>query len=291
MNTIITPTPVCRPALPMDKPQMLELTKRIWDGEDYLPYVWDEWLADSEGVLAVTELAGQIVGIGKLTRLTSDQWWLEGLRTHPDFEGRGLASHLTDYLLAAWQHAGGNVIRLTTASFRVPVHRLSEKRGFVKIGEYSFFRANSLAESTAHFQLIQLDEILAANELAQQSTSRTMFGRFSDLGWRWAETCLPLLETAIQTGKAWWWQEKCGVLTWWEDNEENDTKPCLSLLACEPHSLPDFLIDARRLAANKGYTQIAWNAPLTAGVIEALQLSGFRRTWEDSLYLYEKKAP
>jgi GNAT superfamily N-acetyltransferase len=275
----------------MDKPQMLALTARIWDGEDYLPSVWDEWMAETEGVLAVTELAGQIVGIGKLTRLTAEQWWLEGLRTHPDFEGRGLASHTTDYLLAAWQKAGGSIIRLTTASFRIPVHRLSEKRGFVKTGEYSFFRADALAEPIANFQPIASGDVQAAYELVQQSSSQEVTGRFMDVGWRWAEPCPSLLEAAIQAGSAWWWGERRGVLTWWEDHEDGDHKPCISLAACETVNLPALLTDARRLAASQGYAQIAWNAPLQAGVLDALQRSGFRRTWEDALYLYEKKAP
>jgi GNAT superfamily N-acetyltransferase len=287
MTFAIQPLPVCRPALPLDKPAMLELTARIWDGEDYLPSVWDDWLAEPAGVLAVTELAGRLVGIGKLTRLTAEQWWLEGLRTHPDFEGRGLASHLADYLLAAWQKAGGRVLRLATASFRVPVHRLSEKRGFVKVGECSFFRADGLAEAVANFQPIQLAETPAALALAQANPIMD----FMDILWRWAMPCLPLLEAAIQVQCAWWWQGRRGLLTWWVDDSEGEIKPCLSLLACEANALPHLLADARRLAASLGFAQIAWNAPLRANVLDALALAGFRRTWEDGLYLYEKQAP
>lgn len=40
-----------------------------------------------------------VVGLSKITRIDADQWWLEGLRVHPDFQGRGVASHLQDDLL------------------------------------------------------------------------------------------------------------------------------------------------------------------------------------------------
>jgi hypothetical protein len=46
-------TLVCRPALPKDTPDVIELTRTIWGGEDYVPVVWAEWLEDYEGTLAV----------------------------------------------------------------------------------------------------------------------------------------------------------------------------------------------------------------------------------------------
>ena len=41
---------VCRPALPMDTPDVIELTRRIWEGEDYVPHVWAEGLQDPDGM-------------------------------------------------------------------------------------------------------------------------------------------------------------------------------------------------------------------------------------------------
>ncbi len=33
---------VCRPALPKDPPDVMELTRNIWEGDDYVPHVTDE---------------------------------------------------------------------------------------------------------------------------------------------------------------------------------------------------------------------------------------------------------
>ena len=46
---------VCRPALPLDTPGMLLISRQIWEGDDYVPKVWSEWLFDPEGLLAVAE--------------------------------------------------------------------------------------------------------------------------------------------------------------------------------------------------------------------------------------------
>ena len=49
-------TVVCRPALAKDTEEVMELCSHIWDGGDYIPQVWDEWLADPDGLLGVAEL-------------------------------------------------------------------------------------------------------------------------------------------------------------------------------------------------------------------------------------------
>src|SRR5690242_14867206 len=61
-----SPQVVCRPALPSDAPAVLEFTKFIWGGHDYIKYVWDDWLADPHGILAVAEYAGRAVALGKV---------------------------------------------------------------------------------------------------------------------------------------------------------------------------------------------------------------------------------
>jgi len=60
---------VCRPALPKDTAGALALTSRIWDGHDYVPYLWQEWLDDQQGMLAVAEYAGRVVGIARMSSI------------------------------------------------------------------------------------------------------------------------------------------------------------------------------------------------------------------------------
>jgi len=90
----------CRPALPSDTADVLELTSTIWEGQDNIPEVWENWLSDSTGLLAVAEYQGRVLGLSKLTRLSESDWWLDGLRVHPDFEGRGVASSMHDFLFS-----------------------------------------------------------------------------------------------------------------------------------------------------------------------------------------------
>jgi GNAT superfamily N-acetyltransferase len=123
----------CRPALPRDTAEVMELTRTIWGGHDYVPFVWAEWLADPQGLLAAAEYGGRVVGVGKLSLLSADEWWLQGLRVHPEFQGRGIASRLHDYMLAYWQRNRGAVLRLATArksSSTCAAHRLPQSASF-----------------------------------------------------------------------------------------------------------------------------------------------------------------
>jgi hypothetical protein len=79
---------------------MEEISSRIWDGMDYIPGVFDEWVADEEGEFTAVLLDGALVGCAKLTYLAPAHAWLEGLRKDPRVREPGLARAATRHLLA-----------------------------------------------------------------------------------------------------------------------------------------------------------------------------------------------
>ena len=281
-------TVLCRPALPKDTPDVMELTRTIWDGEDYVPHVWADWMADASGVLAVAEYGPRVVGLGKLTRLGEDEWWMEGLRVHPQYEGRGIASRLHEYLLGHWQEHCAGVIRLSTASFRAPVHHLCARTGFCKIAELTIYRAAALPGEAASIPLA-VDEADEAYRLASASQTFPLTAGLLDLGWQWAQVSVERIRGAAQGGRAWWSQNRLGLLLARDDEEENALTA--QLVACPLAGLPELLSDFRRLAAAAGYARAEWLAPLDAGVESALQAAGYAREWDASVYVYEKQHP
>jgi hypothetical protein len=85
---------------PDDRSDLFEIASRIWEGADYLPGVFDEWVADARGEFAAVLLDGKLAGCGKLTFLTDTDAWLEGLRKDPRVSERGLARAVTEHFLA-----------------------------------------------------------------------------------------------------------------------------------------------------------------------------------------------
>ena len=283
---------VCRPALPKDTPDVLELTRTIWDGHDYLPAVWDDWLRDYDGMLAVAEYGGRVVGTMKLTRLAPGEWWLEGLRVHPQYQGRGFASHMQDYILDVWQRLGVGIIRLATGSSRKAVHRLSERTGFQKIGEITAFAAETITPATemrGSFTSLHQGEARAALDMARDLQAGLM-----DLGWQWTSPSIEKLAEAIFQGQTWWWRPGAGerralLAAHIDDDDEAGVSLVVSLLACPPVDLVGCLHDLRVLAGSLGQTRVGWYAPLGVGLEPALLGTGFRRDWEDALFLFEKE--
>ena len=310
--------PVCRPALPRDTPEILKLTSTIWEGGDYVPEVWQDWLEDTQGRLAVVEWGGRVVGLFKLSLLSPEEGWLEGLRVHPELEGRGFASRLFEYMLDIWTRMNGGVLRLATASFRHSVQHLSRRTGFIKAGEFTPYQAVSLAERAAGspleislsskalppgssqgmearapfpavFRSLAPDEAGQALELVQHSPALELAWGFMDLGWSWARPSQVLLEEAAGRGQAWWWGPgREGVLVAREDTDEGVTYLSLQLLACPLADLADCLSDFRRLGSARGFSQVSWLAPLNPETLKALDASGYQRSWEASVFLYEK---
>lgn len=287
----------CRPARGSDTSDVLEITNHIWDGEDYVPHVWREWLTDQYGVLAVAEYQESVIGLGKLTQLTPDDWWMEGLRVHPEYEGRGVASQLHDYMLECWERTGCCAIRLATSSERKSVHHLCERTGFVRVGEAVLFKADALPVGRNNFHRITMDEIPKAFKTIVDSPFLNLNNRLIDLGWQWTSPHITLVEGAVSDGTAYWWLSQGswerGLIMYWLDDWENSEQrskpvPMIKLLLCHPDDIVDCLLDFRRLAAQQGYDRVGWMAPLQPELVHILGKAGFQTDWDSSLYIFAK---
>lgn len=280
---------VCRPALPKDTQDVMHLTSLIWEGEDYVPHVWKEWLSDYEGTLAVAEYGGRVVGLGKLSLLAPGQWWLEGLRVHPEFQGRGFGIHLHNYLIKHWLLVGDGVIRLATGSNRLPVHHMSERTDFIRIWEVTPFKASTLNEPCDVFRLLDFNDIPRAVTFALGSESVRISTDLMDLGWKWARINMHNLREAVAKKHAWWWRDGEGLLAIWEEDWEEETVAVLMFIACELDKVVELLHDFRRLAAVMNHDHAGWFVPLRNELIPFLEQAGYQRDWEDSLYIFERQ--
>lgn len=284
---------VCRPALPKDTRDVMELTRRIWEGEDYVPHVWSQWLQDPDGMLAVAECGGVVVGLGKLTRLSPTDWWFEGLRVHPEHVGKGIASHLDNYLYSYWLSNGSGHLRLATSSRREPVIHLSRKKGFQLIGEFTTYMAST--EPTNHktqpFMPVESKDIHQAVELLLDESLGWLPAGLMDLGWQWTPPRPAHLEKYVLEDQVWWWHAKEGLLVMVPKSDSKQKIARIRMLACRFRETADMLRDARSFAGYLGYDQITWLAPFLPGNKTMLLDAGFERDWEGSLVLFAKSHP
>lgn len=286
-----------RPADQSDTADVLELTSHIWEGEDYVPRVWQEWLADQDGLLAVAKYQDHVVGLGKLTRLTNEDWWMEGLRVHPNFEGRGIASQLHEYLLHFWEQHAQGALRLATSSERLQVHKLCERTGFLKIGEYGYYQAPKLTDLSTEFTISSEFDLQDVLDRVSSPGYQVFPDDLIDLGWQWAKPSKEILATVYEGGQAYRWfneidQTEQFTFYWLDDWENNvglaQPLPMVMLLVNPANALETSLLSFRKFAAIQGWERVGWLAPKEDDILHALRSTGFEPAWEGTLYLFEK---
>ncbi|MGL5641172.1 MAG: GNAT family N-acetyltransferase [Paraclostridium sp.] len=81
-----------------DYKDIVDISKNIWDGHDYLPKVFHKWVDEKEGCFLGLVKDNKVVAVGKYTILPDRQGWLEGLRVHINYRGQQLAHAISDML-------------------------------------------------------------------------------------------------------------------------------------------------------------------------------------------------
>jgi GNAT superfamily N-acetyltransferase len=288
-----TPRVVIRPTLPLDTPDVLEFCKTIWDGNDYIPYVWNEWMADPRGTLFTAEYAGHAVGMARVTHLAPKQWWFEGLRVNPDFHDKKIGSALHEYITEWWLANGDGTVRLWTNSKRVKVHHLCERLGFARTQELAFYAAAPLDEPLDFFTPVIESQIPEMTEFTLRSPSLPIAGGMMDMGWQPVVPDEATFRGVLSRGEGafFWWRGRRGLVGLWEDDDETAMHPMVGLAACEVPELTELLLDVRRLTAQQGRHKVVWNACLTQELDAILLSAGFSRESDHSNYQFEKTHP
>lgn len=294
-QTFSSPQVVCRPALPRDTADVLEFAKFIWDGHDYVPHVWNRWLKDPHGILAVAEYGGRAIGCAKVTLLAPGQWWFEGFRVDPKYQGLKVGSHIHEYIDAWWLQNGAGVARLMTNAKNLHVHHLCEKLGFKKTGEMVGFSAEPLEGMLENFT--PAVDLKDAAGFALESESIKLANGISDFGWR----VMQPNESALQKFSipsadfelaAYWWRGHQALITTWDDDDD-DGVPVLGVgaAACDMKDLPALLMDVRCLAAQKKCKNVLWIAYTHPQIFAALNEAGYERKWDHAGFIFEKQMP
>jgi GNAT superfamily N-acetyltransferase len=105
-----------RPVRPADRERVVELTRDIWDGHDYVPRVFDDWVSDAGAAFQAIELDGVVVGLQRLRPYASGLIWYEGLRVASTHRRQGLARAMLDSAIAEARDQDFREMRLATGN-------------------------------------------------------------------------------------------------------------------------------------------------------------------------------
>lgn len=201
-----------RPAQASDRDAVLAFCARIWGGYDYLPKVWDEWLADPQGLFLTALLDGRPVAVARACFPSPDEAWLEGMRVDPRHRGAGIAREVTTALVEAVEKRGARAVRLLTMSDNLPIHRIGERLGFRLVLRLRHrWRPLEIGAAPAALRRLGpadrplVQEILARPERGPRFLEVTG-GLYSRVGGVWAAWSERRLDEHLAAGEVWTWE-------------------------------------------------------------------------------------
>jgi N-acetylglutamate synthase-like GNAT family acetyltransferase len=121
-----------RDGIESDLDQITDLCRNIWDGHDFLPSVWNNWIENDVGSFIVAELKNQIIAVYHSYLLGSDSW-LETLRVDESYRRQGIAKYLLDDYLERSRCLEARNVRLVTSTKNTASRNLFTGNGFDEI--------------------------------------------------------------------------------------------------------------------------------------------------------------
>jgi GNAT superfamily N-acetyltransferase len=127
-----------RPVRPADHDRIVEITRDVWEGHDYIPRVFDQWVSDVGAEFQAAEMDGVVVGIQRIRPYAPGLIWYEGLRVAADQRRQGIARAMLDGAIAEAREQGFREMRLATRN--APAVRLFESADFKRVVETKWWR-------------------------------------------------------------------------------------------------------------------------------------------------------
>ncbi len=170
-----------------DRARILAISSQIWEGDDYVPQVIDEWLHMRDSEVVVAELNGTVISFAHTVNLASGYVWLEGIRTDTASQGHGAGKALTEYLIEKAWRDGAQRIGLSTYIDNLASIHIIEHYGFER--QASFIFAEATLDSPARTCAELSPEVVAvpfgeAKSWILGSASIAMSCGFVGQGWK-----------------------------------------------------------------------------------------------------------
>lgn len=279
---------VVRPARAEDRADVEAICAQIWEGHDYVPEVWEAWLADPYGELTVVTLRDRVVALGKLTRLADEEWWLEGLRVDPAYRRLGVARLLQSHQIALAEQVGRGVLRFATGSFNQPVHRNAARDGFRRVAEFVAYEADPLPGPCPLLSLGP-DDLERVGELIEGSPVLQAAGGLYEIRWHWMTLTRERLAAHLEAGEV-WGVEIEGKLAAVAivPAEPRGEKLAVGYVDGLPEGITALTWGLRVMAAQRGFEALRLRPPAHQPLLEALEAAGAARPHRHALWIFER---
>ena len=140
-----------------DYDDIVDISKDIWDGGDYLPSVFHKWVDDKGFFLGGVDIENKkVVAVAKLSILYDGSGWLEGLRVHKNYRGQKLGKRITEEILIiateALENGLINKIAFATHITNIESKTMMEKLSF-KLKETQVLAIKNISDIESNIKI------------------------------------------------------------------------------------------------------------------------------------------
>jgi len=129
-----------------DIPAIKDISKDIWEGDDYVPYVIQDWLQEKDCMNYGTfkdENKTELIGFGRVKLYDKDIAWLEGGRIKVSYQGQGIGKMQLNYAIEYAKKIGMKIAQYDTSSKNFASISLAKFYGFKRKKCMDLVSANS----------------------------------------------------------------------------------------------------------------------------------------------------
>ncbi len=128
-----------RPATHDDYDAVAAFTRSTWDGDDYIPDVYHDWIEGEHRHTLVADPEGsdeELAGIAQAVILSEREAWTQGMRVDPAYRGAEIGTTLTHALFDWASDRGATIARNMVYSWNRAGLGLSRAAGFEPATEF-----------------------------------------------------------------------------------------------------------------------------------------------------------
>ena len=174
---------------------ILDISKDIWEGDDYIPDVIERWLNDKDNLAYgafLEEEMKELIGLGRVKMFPNGVAWLEGGRVKMTHQKQGIGRNLMKYAIDYAIQAGARVAQYDTSSRNFGSKSLAKFHGFEEKKRMEVLECEVNKLQPREYDFSDIREI--SNEEAKKTYSRMDIGPGEEINIGWSYIPLSSLE-------------------------------------------------------------------------------------------------
>ncbi len=144
-----------------DYPRVLEIVHDIWEGDDYVPQVFNKWVQETGSYVRGLFVDNELVGFSRLKILSDKIGWLQGLRVDPREQGKGYGREIAERMVEFSFSQGLEELYFSTYFGNISSIKIHERMGFCRIGAFTNLSKSVRAPADiTHARVLRIDPLL-----------------------------------------------------------------------------------------------------------------------------------